>query len=74
MESEVENAFNGPDDEKILNKQGAPDIKRLDFKRLLPNAKLGDEIINCYLTMFANRSKNSSGLPKAFAMTTHFYR
>ena len=74
MESEVEEKFNGLDDSIILQNKEAPDVTRKDFKRLLPDGKLNTGIITCYLEMIVNRSKNSPGLPKTFAMSTLFYR
>ena len=73
MESEVEEKFNGPDESIILQHKEAPDVTRKDFKTLQPDGKLNTGIINCYFEMITNRSKNSPGLPKTFAMSTFFY-
>ncbi|ODV95592.1 hypothetical protein PACTADRAFT_22728, partial [Pachysolen tannophilus NRRL Y-2460] len=48
-------------------------IRVRDLKTLENGRWLNDNIIDCYLSLISERSKNNLKLPKVFSFTTHFY-
>ena len=47
-------------------------LRKRDLDTLQDNNRLNDVIIDTYLKMICDRSKNSSNLPKVFAFSTFF--
>nr|CAI5827162.1 unnamed protein product [Callosobruchus analis] len=68
----VENAFRG-DMNEVLAKKFNLNITRRDLRTLAGLNWLNDEVINFYMNLIIERSKQSPDRPKAFAFNTFFY-
>nr|CAH7741905.1 unnamed protein product [Callosobruchus chinensis] len=68
----VENAFRG-DMNDVLAKKFNLNITRRDLRTLAGLNWLNDEVINFYMNLIIERSKQSPSRPKAFAFNTFFY-
>ena len=73
MQREIDRSLGPGNPDEELVKAFAIPIKRRDIRILIGLEWLNDEIINFYLNLIADKSKNNSNLPKCHIMSTFFY-
>ncbi|NXE91322.1 SENP2 protease, partial [Menura novaehollandiae] len=72
MESEISAAFDSGDPEDVLSSAFRLTITREDICTLLPLRWLNDRIMNFYISLMVERSKEE-GYPSVYAFNTFFY-
>ncbi|NXR58250.1 SENP2 protease, partial [Rhadina sibilatrix] len=72
MDSEVSAAFDGGEPEDILSRAFKLTVSREDICTLKPLGWLNDKIMNFYMSLLVERSKNE-GYPAVYAFNTFFY-
>uniref|UniRef100_A0A1I8BKA9 Lysophospholipid acyltransferase 5 n=1 Tax=Meloidogyne hapla TaxID=6305 RepID=A0A1I8BKA9_MELHA len=65
---------NEGENDEILSSYSGVNITRRDFLNFFGNEWLNDEVINFYVNLIVDRSKNNKKLPKAYAFNSFFYK
>ena len=72
MEDDISAALNAPSTVTLVSAFQI-NITRKDIDTLKTRQWLNDEVINFYLQMIAERSKDNNNLPNVYAFNTFFY-